>query len=67
MKTIGITGGIGCGKSALLAMIENNYNARIVEADRVGHEVMEKGGEAYNKIVDYFTEDILDTDWNIDR
>ena len=67
MKTIGITGGIGCGKSAILAMIENNYNARIVEADRVGHEVMEKGGEAYNKIVDYFTEDILDTDRNIDR
>ena len=67
MKTIGITGGIGCGKSAVLAMIENNYNARIVEADRVGHEVMEKGGEAYNKIVDYFTEDILDTDRNIDR
>ena len=67
MKTIGITGGIGCGKSAVLALIENNYNARIVEADRVGHEVMEKGGEAYNKIVDYFTEDILDTDRNIDR
>lgn len=67
MKTIGITGGIGCGKSTVLAIISENYNAKIAEADKVGHEVMQKGQEAYRDIVDYFTEDILDKDGNIDR
>lgn len=67
MKTIGITGGIGCGKSMVLNMIFENYNVSIAEADKVGHEVMQKGMEAYEKIVQYFGTDILDEDKNIDR
>lgn len=67
MKTIGITGGIGCGKSMVLNMISDNYNVDIAEADKIGHLVMEKGMEAYNNIVKYFGKDILDVNESIDR
>lgn len=67
MKTIGITGGIGSGKSMVLNMISDNYNVDIVEADKIGHLVMEKEMEAYNNIVKYFGKDILDVNGSIDR
>ena len=40
MKTIGITGGVGAGKSTVLAYLEEKYNAFVIQADEVGHIVM---------------------------
>lgn len=43
MRFIGITGGVGAGKTAILSYIEEHYNARIMLADEIAHVVMEPG------------------------
>ena len=40
MKVIGVTGGVGAGKSEVLGYIAGNWNATVVEADEVGYLVM---------------------------
>lgn len=59
MIVLGITGGVGSGKSKVLYDLKENYNAYIVEADRLAHELMEPGKEIYKEIVKAFGEDIL--------
>lgn len=67
MKVLGITGGIGSGKTLVLNILKENYNAEIIEADRLGHELMEPGRAVYNNVVSYFGRDILGKDDTIDR
>lgn len=67
MKIIGITGGIGTGKSTILHILEENYNAYIIETDRLAHQLMRKGESAYTQIVAEFGETILDDNLEIDR
>ena len=67
MRTIGITGGVGAGKSELLAYIEKNYNSRILLADTVGHLVKEPGQPCYEKLVALLGKEILSPDGQIDR
>ena len=55
---IGITGGVGCGKSTVLNLLEEKYGAKIIEADALGHEAMKPGTEPYQKICDTFCVDI---------
>ena len=50
MKTIGITGGVGAGKSTVLAYLEEKYNAFVIQADEVGHIVMAPGQECYQPV-----------------
>ena len=38
MKVIGITGGVGAGKSEVLKYIQEQYNCRVILADDVGNE-----------------------------
>lgn len=64
---IGITGGIGTGKSTVLNILNEKYGFHIFEADKIGHEVMKKGMSAYKKIVKAFGNDILNEDGEIDR
>lgn len=64
---LGITGGIGTGKSTVLKILEEKYGFYILEADKIGHEIMEKGKPAYACIVEAFGEQILDNEGNIDR
>lgn len=64
---IGITGGIGTGKSTVLNLLKEKYGFVIFEADKIGHEIMNKGQKAYNKIVEYFGTDILNSDLTINR
>lgn len=67
MRTIGITGGVGAGKSELLAYIEKNYNSRILLADTVGHLVKEPGQPCYEKLVALLGKEVLSPDGQIDR
>ena len=43
MKVIGVTGGVGAGKSEVLGYIAKHWNATVVEADEVGYLVMRPG------------------------
>jgi dephospho-CoA kinase len=67
MKVIGITGGIGSGKSTISNILENNFNAFIISTDAIAHKLMGKGMVSYEKIVDYFGESILDDNQEINR
>lgn len=67
MKIIGITGGIGSGKTAVLNILKEDYNAFVMEADALAHHLMEPGQISYKDIVDEFGTDILAKDGNIDR
>lgn len=67
MKIIGITGGIGTGKSTVLGILREKHKAYIVEADKLAHELMSPGGSAYREIVDVFGEEILADEGEIDR
>lgn len=59
MIVLGITGGVGSGKSRVLYDLKENYNAYIVEADKLAHELMEPGKDIYNEVVKVFGKDIL--------
>ena len=67
MKILGVTGGVGAGKSTVLKYLEEAYGACVIQADQVGHEVMEPGETAYEKILRYFGPQILSEDLRIDR
>lgn len=57
---IGVMGGVGSGKSTVLNYLENNYEANIIEADKMAKEVMLPGNDVYNEIVKTFPEVIVD-------
>lgn len=67
MKVIGITGGVGSGKTELLAYICRHYSCEIYLADEVAHEVKKKGTECYHKLIELLGRDILAADGEIDR
>ena len=67
MKVIGVTGGVGCGKSTVLRFLKENYNVCVIEADKVAHQVMEPGQEVYKNVVDEFGSQILTPEKKIDR
>lgn len=66
MKIIGITGGIGSGKSDVLRYLKEK-GAFILEADSLAHRLMLPGKEAYSEILKHFGRDILMDDGTIDR
>lgn len=67
MKFIGITGGVGAGKSEILHFIEREYPARIVLADMLAHELMLPHTECFRNILDAFgKEDILTEEGMLD-
>ena len=67
MRKIGITGGVGAGKSAVLNVFRDNYNSYICVADEVAHILEAKGQDCYNKLIEAFGEDILDENRELDK
>lgn len=67
MKVIGITGGIGSGKSLVADIMIKKYNAYFINTDRIAYEQMLPGGISYKGVVDYFGKEILKEDGTIDR
>ena len=43
LPVIGITGGVGAGKSVVMGMLEKDFHAGVILADLVAHELMEPG------------------------
>lgn len=66
MKIIGVTGGIGSGKSTLCACF-SELGAEVVDADKIAKEVTLKGGAAYSEIIKEFGDGILDEKGEIVR
>lgn len=67
MKVIGITGGVGSGKSALLSYIKGKYDCEIILADEAAHRVKEPGQPCYQKLIELLTDDILNEDGTINK
>lgn len=67
MKIIGITGGVGAGKTQVLSFIETHYRCRIVKADEAAHLLYEKGQACYEALVAFLGERILRSDGTIDK
>jgi dephospho-CoA kinase len=66
MKRLGITGGIASGKSAVAGMLrEMGFN--VIDADALGHTVIEPGTRAYDEIVREFGTGVVGADGRIDR
>lgn len=66
MKIIGITGGIGSGKSTVAAFLAE-LGAVVIDADRIGHEALSPGSGAWQQVVATFGRQILSPDGEIDR
>ena len=67
MLVIGITGGVGAGKSLCLQTLKKHCNCKITLADDVGNKVKEPGEKCYFQIVDLLGEDILLEDKSINK
>ncbi len=63
---LGLTGGIATGKSTA-AEILNQFGAEVIEADRIAHEVIKPGSEAYEDVVAHFGGEIVREDGTINR
>lgn len=66
MRVIGLTGGIGSGKTTVARMLAE-LGAEVVNADLVGHEVYRPGTPGFDRVTAAFGRDIVAADGSIDR
>lgn len=67
MRMIGITGGVGSGKSQVLAYLREHYGGCAIEADKAAHLLMKKGGRCWQPVVELLGTEILDPAGELDR
>lgn len=68
MKFIGITGGVGAGKSEILSYLGKKTGVRVMLADEIAHELMEAGTDCYKSLRETFNdEDIWNSDGSFNR
>lgn len=65
-KVIGLTGGIGSGKSTVARMLRK-LGAAVIDTDKLAHDVYQPGTIAWNDIVDAFGRQVLTPGGEIDR
>lgn len=66
MLSVGLTGGIATGKTAVVAMLRE-LGCRVLEADKIAHQMIEPDGPAYEAVVREFGNEILTTEGLVDR
>ena len=66
MLRVGLTGGLGSGKSTVAAFLRNR-GAQVIEADELGRKMMEPGQQVYSQIVTTFGPDVLNPDATLNR
>ena len=67
MKVIGLTGGVGSGKSLVAQILKEETGAELVITDDIGHIVMAKTGSAFDLVVERFGNEIVSKSGEIDR
>lgn len=67
MRVIGITGGVGAGKSEVLDYLAANCNCRVIKADQAAHQLEEPEQACYGPLKALFGKEILDAAGKIDR
>ena len=67
MRFIGITGGVGAGKSEILDYIRKHYSCEIYLADQVAHLVKQPGTKAYQALLSLLGQDVAGRDGLIDK
>lgn len=66
MLRVGLTGGLGSGKSTVSAYLRE-LGAEVIEADQMGRELMEPGHAVYDEIVEEFGPEVVLPDGHLDR
>ncbi len=66
MLKVGLTGGIASGKSVVGEMLVAE-GAKLVQADRIAHELMQPGEAVYNEVVRHFGREVLNSDGTVSR
>lgn len=66
-RIIGITGGVGAGKSSVLAILREDFGAHVILADEVAHTLMEPGSEGLAAVVQTLGDSFLAADGSVDR
>lgn len=67
MRLIGITGGVGAGKTEILSYIRQHYNCKIYLADEVAHMIQMPGQACHERMVALLGQGVLAPDGSIDR
>lgn len=67
MMVLGLTGGVGAGKSRILELFSNDYGAQVIQADLVARKLEEPGQPGLVGLVSLFGSGILQTDGTLDR
>lgn len=67
MRVIGLTGGIGSGKSTVLDILKREYDAHILLADDIGRQAFELGTDTYSSMLEAFGDTILNGDGTINK
>jgi dephospho-CoA kinase len=64
---IGLTGGIGSGKSTVSKLLHEKYQLPVVDADEMAHRITAPGGKALPKLVEAFGEEVLTESGELNR
>ena len=64
---VGITGGVGSGKSTVMAVLREHFGAKTILADELGHEALQPENETYDEICQLFGDEIVSQDGQLDR
>lgn len=67
MKVLGITGGVGSGKSEVLNYLREAYGAVVCQMDETAKRLQEKGTGCFRKITEAFGPEIIGADGELDR
>ncbi|MBN2356326.1 dephospho-CoA kinase, partial [candidate division KSB1 bacterium] len=64
---IGITGGIGCGQSSVVKLLQDNHGAPVVSMDQAGRDAVEEHLEVRRQLRRAFGDSFFDADGNLHR
>ena len=67
MKVIGITGGVGSGKTKILTFLKENYKCEVIVSDELAKDLCKKGEPCFKPLVDLLGKDVLSKDGEIDK